>query len=274
MFVRRRHVGPHHRRPDGRDERHDAHLHRSPVRARASARFDGGEPAGVHGVVRPTAELAEGRHTFAVRAAGVPVSEIRRFEVDTTAPDRRAGGRQPGRRRRSRPRGRTSSSTPAAGDDEGTLRVQDHAGDRARRRRRVRAVRGGSPAGGPRRRRAHHRHPRPGRRRQPGGVRRRVAGLDGRDVHRGTPAPGADVAAAPNGPLTAPDSVVRLADGLHISTGASAGSRREHLGRRPQRRPVPRVEADVRRRRPHRAPADPRRGRSEHLPGRPAARGA
>ncbi len=36
----------------------------------------------------------------------------------------------------------------------------------------------------------------------------------------GIPAPGPDVAAAPHGPLTAPDSVLRLADGLHISTGA------------------------------------------------------
>ena len=57
-----------------------------------------------------TAELAEGRHTFAVRAAGVPVSEIRRFEVDTTAPTAAPAVVSPAAGT-SRPRGRTSSST-------------------------------------------------------------------------------------------------------------------------------------------------------------------
>ena len=90
----------------------------------------------------------------------------------------------------------------------------------------------------------------------------------------GTPAPGADVPAAPNGPLTAPDSVVRLADGLHISTGAlqapdgSIWVADHNAGLCRVSKPTFDGAGHIEH------PQHPRRGRSEHLPGRPAARGA
>jgi hypothetical protein len=65
-----------------------------------------------------TGTLPEGDHTFAVRATGVPVSEIRRFKVDTTAPTAAPKVVSPadGTFTSARP---YFEFDPAAGDDEG-----------------------------------------------------------------------------------------------------------------------------------------------------------
>jgi hypothetical protein len=166
-----------------------------------------------------TGTLSEGPHTFAVRADGAPVSEIRRFRVDTTAPSAAPKIVSPaaGTFTSARP---YYEFDPATGEEEGTYecklsRLTDPADegafapcDEGRPNADLAAgdytmvIRARDAAGNP------------------------EAFEDSSPVSTavsftvGTPAPGPDVPAAPNGPLTAPDSVVRLADGLHISTGA------------------------------------------------------
>ena len=166
-----------------------------------------------------TDELADGEHTFAVRANGVPVSEIRRFKVDTVAPKTAPTIVSPAEKAFTSARPYFEFD-PADAGDEGTYEckivpVTDPATEGAfapcEEGRPADAleegayqmfVRGRDAAGNP----------------ATLGDDARVS--DPTNFTVGTPEPGPDVPAAPNGPLTAPDSVVRLADGLHISTGA------------------------------------------------------
>jgi hypothetical protein len=180
--------------------------------------IDGGTPQSC-GASFTTGTLTEGAHTLAVRAAGAPAAEIRRFRVDTTAPSAAPKIMSPatGTFTSVRP---YFEFEPADGEEEGTyecklVRVTDPATegafapcDEGRPNADLAAgdytmvIRARDAAGNP------------------------VAFDDSTPVSTavtftvGTPAPGPDVPAAPNGPLTAPNSVVRLADGLHISTGA------------------------------------------------------
>jgi hypothetical protein len=166
-----------------------------------------------------TGTLAEGDHTFAVRADGVTVAEVRRFRVDTTAPTGTPKVVSPaeGTFTSARP---YYEFDPAAGEGEGTYECklsrisapasegQFAACDEGRPAEDLAegtytlAIRARDAAGNP------------------------EAFTDASPASTavtftvGNPAPGAPVPPAPNGPLSAPDSVVRLADGLHISTGA------------------------------------------------------
>src|SRR6185312_13883854 len=166
-----------------------------------------------------TAELDEGDHTFAVRAAGVPVSEIRRFEVDTTAPIAAPKVVSPAAGTFTSPRPYFEFD-PAAGDDEGTYECRITPVTEPATEGEFAPCDEGRPQAGL----AAGEHTIVIRARDAAG--NPEAFDDASPVSTavtftvGSPAPGADVPAAPDGPLTAPDSVVRLADGLHISTGA------------------------------------------------------
>ena len=166
-----------------------------------------------------TAELGEGDHTFAVRAAGVPVSEIRRFEVDTTAPIAAPKVVSPAAGTFTSPRPYFEFD-PAAGDDEGAYECKITPVTEPAAEGEFAPCAEGRPQAGL----AAGEHTIVIRARDAAG--NPEAFDDASPVSTavtftvGTPAPGADVPAAPSGPLTAPDSVVRLADGLHISTGA------------------------------------------------------
>jgi hypothetical protein len=183
---------------------------------------DGGTPQSC-GTTFTTATLLEGNHTLAVRATGAPVAEIRRFQVDTTAPAGAPTVVSPAE-------GTFTSTRPYYEFDPATGELED--GRYECKVSRLTApvsegafapcvegrpaaplaagqyslvVRGRDAAGNP------------------------VAFTDASPVSApvtftvGTPTPGAAVPEAPNGPLSAPGSVVRLADGLHISTGAFEG---------------------------------------------------
>jgi hypothetical protein len=166
-----------------------------------------------------TDALDEGDHTFSVRASGVPVAEIRRFTIDTTAPKTAPTIVSPAEKTFTSARPYFEFD-PAEGEQEGTYECRiSRAGDPASEGAfapceegrpaqglesgaYTMVVRGRDAAGNP-----------------------EVLGddapvSDAVNFTVGTPAPGPDVDPAPDGPLTAPDSVVRLAGGLHISTGA------------------------------------------------------
>jgi hypothetical protein len=179
---------------------------------------DGGSPQDCT-TTFTTGELSEGDHTFAVRAAGVPVSEIRRFKVDVTAPKTAPKIVSPAEKTYTSARPYFEFD-PADGEDEGTYEckivpVTDPATEGA-----FAPCEEGRPATGL----ANGAYQMVIRGRDAAGNPETLGDdapvSDAVNFTVGTPEPGPEVAAAPNGALTAPDSVVRLADGLHISTGA------------------------------------------------------
>jgi hypothetical protein len=177
---------------------------------------DGGDPQAC-GASFTTAALGDGSHTFAVRADGVSVSEVRRFKIDTAAPTAQPTVVSPANDTFTSPRPYYEFE-PAAGDDEGSYECRI------------------TPAGQPDGAFAPCGEGRPAAALAPGAytmvIRHRDAAgnpttfTDESPVSApvsftvGTPAPGPEVDPAPNGDLASPNSVVRLADGLHISTGA------------------------------------------------------
>jgi hypothetical protein len=176
-----------------------------------------GAPAVTCGATFTTAELADGPHTFAVRADGVAVSEVRRFEVDTAAPTAPPKVVSPadGTFTSARP---YYEFDPAEGDDEGTYECRITAAGETPGA--FTPCREGRPAADL----AAGAYTMVIRARDAAG---NPAAFDATSPVSapvtftvGTPAPGANVDPAPSAPLESPNSVVRLADGLHISTGA------------------------------------------------------
>ena len=190
----------------------------SPVRARASARSTA--------AARRRARRRSPRPSWpraGTRSPSVPRAcrclEIRRFEVDTTAPIAAPEVVSPAAGTFTSPRPYFEFD-PAAGDDEGTYECKITPVTEPAAEGEFAPCEEGRPQAGL----AAGEHTIVIRARDAAG--NPEAFDDASPVSTavtftvGTPAPGADVPAAPNGPLTAPDSVVRLADGLHISTGA------------------------------------------------------
>ena len=177
------------------------------------------------GATFDTPALGEGPHTFAVRAQGATISEIRRFKVDLTAAKNQPTIVSPAEKNYTSARPYFEFD-PASDADEGTYECKITRTDLADGdvKEPIEGEFKPCDEGRPAEALAEGQYQMVIRARDAAGNPETFDGSEpvseAVNFIVGTPAPGPDVAELPNGALASPDSVVQLAGGLHISTGS------------------------------------------------------